>query len=207
MGAASSMSSDKGDTGSNVKVAGLIGMGVTLILMGLSLLPSPYGAGFAAQFGGAGMFWAVLPTAATFAGGILVLLGLIGLWKGHLFWGSAFVSYGAFFWVWTMTVTQRLTQVQYYGLAGFTFVFLLMTLTFLISSMKHGWLAFFLYLFFLFSTILWTVYYWMIAAGNNVSNGQMYANAVITILTGLIAWYTATAQLTNWTYGRKVIPG
>lgn len=202
------MSSDKSDVGSNVKVAGLLGMGVTLILIGLSLLPSPYGAGFQPAFGGAAnAFWVAVSTAGTFGGIVLVLLGLIALYKGHQFWGSAFVSYGAFFSIWTVTATLRLAQVQYYGLAGFVFVFMLMTLTFLISSMKHGWLAFFLYLFFFFSTVLWIVLYWMMAAGNNVSNGQMYANAVITIITGLIAWYTATAQLTNWTYGRKVIPG
>lgn len=196
------MAGDKNDMGSNVKVAGLLGMGVTLLLVGLSLLPKPYGNGFVG-------FWAAVPTAGIFGGVILILLGLIGLWKSHLFWGSAFIAYGAFFSIWSGTITRlaTLTQVQFYGLAGFTFVFMLMTLTFLLSSPKHGWLTVGLFGFFFLSTIMWLVTYWMTAAGNSISTGQMWATAAITILTGLIAWYMATATLTNWTYGKKYLPG
>lgn len=202
MGAAASMSSDKGDMGSNVKVVGLFGMGLTLMLIGLSFLPSPYGNGF----GGWGSFWAALPVAATFGGVVLLIVGLIALYKGHVYWGSAFASYGAFFIIWTNTINSP-SGVAYYGLAGITFVFLLMTLTFLISSMKHGWVTFFLFLFFFISAILWLVVEWMTAAGNSVSSGQWWATAAITFIAGLIAWYAATAHLTNWTYGKKVLPG
>ncbi len=201
MGGTSSMSADKSDTGSNVKVVGLLGMGLTLMLMGLGLLPAPYSNGFSG-------FWAAIPTAGTFGGAVLIIVGLIALWKGHQYWGSAFVSYGAFFSIWTNTVPNVSPPlVHFYGLAGFAFVFLLLSLTFLISSMKHGWLTFFLFLFFFLSMILWLVSYWMTAAGNTISTGQMWATGGITILTGLIAWYMATAQLTNWSYGKKFLPG
>lgn len=194
------MSSDKGDMGSNVKVVGLLGMGLTLMLIGLSLLPAPYSAGF-------GGFWAANPTASLFGGLVLILIGLLALYKGHQYWGSAFAAYGAFFITWVATTGSATSAVRFYGLAGFTFVFMLMTLTFLVSSMKHGWLTFILFLLFFVTTILWLVNDWMTAAGNTISSGQMWANGVFTILTGLIAWYMATAHLTNWTYGRKVLPG
>lgn len=202
MGAGASMASDKGDVGSNVKVVGLLAMGVTLILMGLGFLPSPYSKGFVAGT----TYWAATPTASVFGGGILVILGLIALYKSHPYWGSAFVAYGAFFLVWTMTVTVPFS-VAAYGLAGFTFVFLLLTLTFLVNSMKHGWMSFFLFLFLFISFILWVVWYWMVGAGNTISDGQYWATGGLTIFTGLIAWYMGTAHLTNSTYGRKFLPG
>lgn len=215
MGAAASMSGDKSDTASSVKVVGLLAMGLTLMLMGLGLLPPPYVNGFLGN-------WAVAPTASGFGGVVLVLLGLIGLWKGHVYWGSVFTSYGAFFSAWVGTYLfysgglagllsggsgGPTPAVFAYGLAGFTFVFLLLTLTFLVSSLKHGWLTFFLFLFLFISFVLWLVENWMFGAGNTVSHGQMWATGGITILTGLIGWYMATAHLTNWSYGRKFLPG
>lgn len=200
MGATASMAGDKSESASNVKVVGLMGMGLSLMLIGLSLLPPPYSNGFA-NFGPA------IPTAGFFGGIVLVIAGLGALWRNHMFWGSAFAAYGAFFTVWTVTIPNHGGGVLSYGLAGFSFVFLMMTLTFLLSSRKHGWLTFFLFLFFALSLILWTVAFWMSAAGNTISNGQWWATGGLTILTGLTAWYMATAALTNWTYGKQYLPG
>ncbi len=207
MGAGASMTAEKSDTGSNVKVVGLLAMGLTLIMIGLGLLPSPYANGFAGH-------WAAFPIASIFGGIVLAVVGLLALSKGHLYWGSAFTSYGAFFLVWASTLTSYnslgggpFAGVFSYGLAGFTFVFLLMTLTYLVSSLKHGWMAFFLFLFFFVSFVLWLSEYWTIGAGNSVSKGMEWATGGLTILTGLLAWYMATAHLTNTTYGKKFLPG
>jgi succinate-acetate transporter protein len=38
------------------------------------------------------------------------------------------------------------------------------------------------------------------------SGADNWVVAVPIIMTGLMAWYVATAILTNWNYGRKVLP-
>jgi succinate-acetate transporter protein len=208
MGAPASMGSDKSDMGSNVKVVGLLGFGATLMLLGFTLLPPPYSNGFAG-------FGPAMATALFFGGILTAIAGLMALKRGHLFWGSAFAAFGAFFVAWTFTVGLAgasfglftLPGASGYGLAGFSFVYMLMTLTFLLSARKHGWMTLGFFFFFWLAMILWTALFWMSAAGNSVSNGQMWANGAITILAGLIAWYAATAQLTNWTYGKKYLPG
>lgn len=211
MGGSTSMASDKSDQGSSVKVVGLLAMGATLMLIGLSLLPPPYSIGFNVR-----NYWTATATAGTFGGLVLIIVGLISLWRSHLFWGSAFVAFGAFFSIWTSVApnvpvpsfcTGSACAVGYYGLAGFAFVFVLIALTFLISSMKHGWMSFILFLFVFITLILWLVQFWMTAAGSTVSNGQMWATGGFTILAGLVGWYIATATLTNWTYGKKFLPG
>ena len=207
MGAPASMAGDKSDMGSNVKVVGLLGFGVTLMLLGMTLLPSPYSNGFP-------NYGPTLATSTFFGGIVAAIAGLLALKRGHQFWGSAFVAFGAFFFVWTLTVPANPlitllggSAMSPYGLAGFSFVYTLMALTFLLSARKHGWLTLGLFFFLFLSLILWTVEFWMAGAGNSISKGQMWATGAITILTGLIAWYMATAHLTNWSYGRKYLPG
>ncbi len=97
-----------------------------------------------------------------------------------------------------------------YSLAAIMFIFVLITLTFLISSMKHGWGTFFLFLLTFIAFILWTVQMWQIAPSSTMpgsfSSGESWALGVLLILAGLAAWFGATAELTNQTYGRKILP-
>jgi len=198
-------------------VVGLMGFGTTTMIAGLTNLPTPYGAGFSGN-------WVVYGMALAFGGTAQFTAGLIALRKGNMFAGSAFIGYGAFWWAFTLMLTTFVGQAGatapiFYGVAGFAFIWMMFTLTFLINAPKHGWgiTAVFVLLFIAF--ILLTVKFYSLAA--NLSGctdavdlcGPFAANASanwavggVIILTGLMAWYVATADLTNWNYGRKILP-
>jgi len=184
-------------------VIGLMGFGLTTIIAGLSDLPTPYGAGF-----GLGSNWDVFGMAMYFGGLIQIIAGIIGLRKGNLFAGSAFMGYGAFWLAFSAMLLNYFpgTTVAFYGIAGFAFVWMLFTLTFLINSMKHGWGIFFVFLFLFIAFILLVVQFFQMGGGHTPSKGEFWATGGEIILTGLTAWFVATADLTNWNYGRKVIP-
>ncbi len=188
-------------------VVGLMGFGTTTMVAGLSNLPTPYSAGFANN-------WVVYGMALTFGGTAQLLAGIIALRKGNMFAGSAFVGYGAFWWAFTLMLTTFLGQAGgstpvLWGIAGFSFMWMMFTFTFLINSPKHGWgiVAVFFFLFIAF--VLLVVKFASLASGQTTFAADGSANWAVggeIIFTGLVAWYVATADLTNWNYGRKVLP-
>jgi hypothetical protein len=194
-------------TWANPTVIGLMGFALATMIVGLSNLPHPYSNGFANN-------WAVFGVVVFFGGLAQLGAGVIGLRTGNLFAGSAFIGYGSFWLAYVSTQTGFLglggfaitNPAAWYGLAGFFFVWLLFTLTFLINSMKHGWGLFFVFLFLFVSFILLVVKCWQLGAGNTISTGESWAIGGIIILTGLTAWYVASAHLTNSNYGRTVLP-
>lgn len=179
------------------------------MLAGLSQLPAPYSSGFANGFSVFGM-------ALAFGGIAQLIAGLIALRKGNLFAGSAFMGYGAFWIAYFYMLTSGAAllagnPVYLYGIAGFAFIWMLFTFSFMINSIKHGWGLTFVFVFLFISFVLLIVKYWSLAAnagggpfgGSGVDN---WAVGGMVILTGLMAWYVATAILTNANYGRKVLP-
>jgi uncharacterized protein len=189
-------------------VVGLMGFGTTTMLAGLSSLPAPYVNGFTSN-------WAVYGMALSFGGAAQLAAGLIALRKGNVFAGSAFVGYGAFWIAFTLMLTDFinlpgvLASPFAYGVAGFAFVWMMFTFTFLINSPKHGWGIFMVFLFLFIAFILLVVKYVSIAQGQSTfvgSNGANWAVGGEIIFDGFLAWYVATADLTNWNYGRKVLP-
>jgi len=194
-------------------VVGLMGFGTTTMIAGLSNLPDPYDLGFANN-------WVVYGMALAFGGIAQLIAGLIGLRKGNLFAGSAFVGYGSFWIAYTFMLAffvfdAGATSPFYYGVAGFAFIWMLFTFTFMINAPKHGWGITFVFVFLFISFALLVAKFWSLAAGVNATGNSspFYQTGAdnwivggIIILTGLIAWYVATAILTNWNYGRKILP-
>lgn len=192
-------------------VVGLMGFGTTTMMAGLSNLPSPYGDGFGGN-------WTVYGMALAFGGVAQFAAGLIALRKGNLFAGSAFIGYGAFWIAFTLMLTvytnqlsagQLTSGVFLYGVAGFAFIWMLFTLSFMINAPKHGMgiTAVFVLLFIAF--ILLTAKFYSLASGSTTFGSTGSANWAVggeIILTGLMAWYVATADLTNWNWGRKILP-
>ena len=86
---------EKSEWWANPAVVGLMGFGTTTMLVGLSNLPTPYGAGFG-NVGGSPVVgnWTAYGTAIAFGGLAQLIAGFIALRKGNLFAGSAFVGYG-----------------------------------------------------------------------------------------------------------------
>jgi succinate-acetate transporter protein len=191
-------------------ILGFLAFGLTAILFGLSQLPKPYGNGFA-------QFATVNGVSDAVVGGvILVLVGLIGLIRGHAYWGSAFLGFGGFWYVWATTGQGLQSLINFavpsaapYAVAGLAFVWMLFTLTYLLSSMKHGWFTFIAFLLLFVSFILLIVVAWQTGAATKppgVGSGEQWALGGLWIFTGLLWWLHGTADLTNHSYGRKVIP-
>jgi hypothetical protein len=199
-------------------VVGLMGFGTTTMLAGLANLPSPYGAGFGNVVGASPVAgnWTLFGTAIAFGGIAQLLAGFIALRKGNLFAGSAFVGYGSFWLAFTLMLTSfapvavATAGVPWlYGLAGFSFIWMMFTFTFLINAPKHGWGLLMVFLFLFIAFILLVVKFWSLASGSTTFDPSGSANWAVggeIIFDGLIAWYVATATLTNSNYGRKVLP-
>ena len=214
------MKEEKPEWWANTAVVGLMGFGTTTMIAGLTNLPTPYSAGFAAN-------WVVFGMALAFGGTAQFIAGLISLRKGNMFAGSAFVGYGAFWWAFTLMLVEfapggpavsPTNGALFLGVAGFAFIWMLFTFTFLINAPKHGWGVFLVFLFLFIAFILLTVKFYSIGvtscapalpgtcgtfAGNAPANWAVGGEI---LFDGFLAWYVATADLTNWNYGRKVLP-
>ncbi len=194
-------------------VVGLMGFGTTTMIAGLTNLPSPYSNGF----GGAGSGnWVVFPMALAFGGAAQFVAGVIALRKGNMFAGSAFIGYGSFW----LAFTMMLSTLGYgylavappaflYGVAGFAAIWGMFTFTFMINAPKHGWGITGVFVLLFIAYLLLVAKFWSLASGGNTFHAASAANwgvGIEIILTGLMAWYVATADLTNWNYGRKILP-
>jgi uncharacterized protein len=193
-------------------VVGLMGFGTTTMIAGLTNLPTPYGSGFGAAIGSN---WAVYGMALAFGGTAQFAAGLVALRKGNMFAGSAFMGYGAFWLAFTLMLVQFAGPAAtagvpiFWGVAGFAFIWMMFTFTFLINSPKHGWGIFMVFLFLFIAYILLVVKFASLASGQTTFTGSNSANWAVggeIIFDGFLAWYVATADLTNWNYGRKVLP-
>jgi succinate-acetate transporter protein len=171
---------------------GLLGFGTTTILAGLHV----------GGWIGAG---AVLAMAIFFGGIAQLIAGVIGLRKGNMF-ATAFACYGAFWLAFDWMLTSTAVPADLYGVAAFMFVWFLVTLTFTLSAPKHGIGITLVFVTLLVAFILLTWQFDTLAAGNTVSKTTAEGIGAEIILTGLLAWFVATADLTNWNYGRKIIP-
>jgi uncharacterized protein len=172
---------------------GLFGFGMTTILAGL----------FVGGWISAGP---VLAMALFYGGTAQFLAGVIAFRKGNMFAGSAFASYGMFWWAFNWFNTQYGSISNDYAIAAFMFVWFLVTLTFLISAPKHGIGVTLVFLTLTIAFLLLTVQYWWLASGTTIAKSTFEAFGVEIIITGVLAWLTGTADVTNWNYGRKILP-
>jgi succinate-acetate transporter protein len=171
---------------------GLLGFGTTTILAGLNI----------GGWIGAG---AVLAMAIFFGGIAQVIAGLIGLRKGNMF-ATAFLCYGAFWLAFNWMLTSAVVPADLYGIAAFMFVWFLVTLTFTINAPKHGIGVTLVFVTLLIAFLLLTWQFYSMAGGTILSKGTLQGIGGEIVLTGLLAWFVATADVTNWNYGRKIIP-
>jgi len=186
---------------------GLMGFALTTILAGLSNLPQPYVAGFTGN-------WPVYGMAIAFGGGAQFAAGFIALRKGNMFAGTAFFGYGSFWVAFTLMLNTYIVgsgisatnSAPFYGIAAFAFVWMMFTFAFLINAPKHGWGITGVFLLLFIAFILLTVKFFQLGGGTTPSNGEDWAVGGEIVLTGALAWYVAMADVTNWNYGRKVLP-
>ena len=172
----------------NPAVVGLMGFATTTMATGLHNVG----------------YWGPGPTLAlaiAFGGTAQFIAGLVDLRKGSIFGGSAFMSYGAFWWsVFFLLHVQAKTGVAPgpHELLGFFLMWTLFTLAFCIAVQRVGkFLAFLFWLLLLAFVLLDLVVLGKVSAV--IAGWEIF-------ITGLVAWYIAMATLVNTVYGRKVLP-
>lgn len=167
---------------------GLMGFGLTTILTGL------HNVGF---FG----IGPTLAMALAFGGTAQFIAGWVNLRRGKLFGGSAFISYGAFWWalfLLAFVLPKNGIEVGPNEMAAFFGVWGLFTLPFCLCVHKEGKFL---------AILFWLL---LIAFGLLVLTELGSMNKVITgweiTLTGFVAWYIATAELVNIVTEKNTLP-
>jgi uncharacterized protein len=176
------------DWWANPAVVGLMGFGLTTMATGLHNVG----------------YWGAGPTLAlaiTFGGTAQFIAGIVDLRKGSIFGGSAFMSYGAFWWALFMLLyVQPKTGIAagHPEELGFFLMWTIFTLAFCIAVQGIGkYLAVLFWLLLLAFILLDLVVIGKCPAP--VAGWEIF-------VTGLLAVYIATATLSNAVYGKKVLP-
>jgi len=172
----------------NPAVVGLMGFATTTMATGLHNVG----------------FWGAGPTIAmaiAFGGTAQFVAGVVDLRKGSLFGGSAFMAYGAFWWS-LVVLDYMLPKTGVASgpgdLLGYFLMWTLFTLSFFIASFKAGkQLALLFGLLLLAFLLLDGVVTGVVPPA--LAGWEIF-------ITGLVAWYIATAILVNGLYGRTILP-
>ncbi len=173
---------------------GLAGFGLTTVLLSLlnaALLP-------------AAATNAVIPLAFAYGGAAQIIAGILEYRNGNTFGTVAFISYGTFWWWYALLLwTLNAGWLKSPGNAGLGVTLLLwgvFTLYMWVSTFRLNvalWLVF---------LTLW-ITYGLLAAGS-LGAGVRYQRigGWVGLACGAIALYTSFAEVTNDTFGRRVIP-
>lgn len=189
------MASDTQPTLGNPAALGLIGFGLTTVMLSLvnaGALPAS----------GMGV---VIPLALVFGGTAQFIAGILEWRAGNTFGMAAFMSYGAF-WVWfallLLFAQHGVIDAKGIGvtinatlLAWGVFTMYMWIPTFRLNGAL--WAVFF---------TLWITYYLLGLGGLFHISGLSIAGGWVGLACGLIACYTAFAIVTNETAGRSVLP-
>ena len=180
-------------------ILGWMAFGATTILAGVSFT----------TYGGLWNSGSALPAmAVAFGGLVMILAGIIALRKGHAFSGTAIISYGAFYLAFSAVVTTAVAGGTGAEAAAMWFgiVWCLVTFTFLLSAPKFGLVPTVFFLFLFVGYILMAIDFGTLANSNTLPGWYGNFWGLEFFITVLIAWYLASAHLTNNTYGRKIFP-
>ncbi len=179
----------------NPAVLGLMGFALTTMATGL----------YHTGLWGAG---ATLALAIAFGGTAQFIAGVIDFRKGNIFGGSAFCSYGAFWWaVFVLAYLLPATGVKVMASDefGFFLMWTLLTLAFLVASPKVGKFLSVLFLLLFIAFVLLTAFTYGLANGVDMTGFRVVMGVEI-FITGLWAWYIAMAELVNTVSGQNVVP-
>ena len=188
----------KPDQWASSAVLGLFGFALTTMCIGLSVtgnlgIDGVPGLAMAAAFGGTGQF----------------IGGLINLRRGEIFSGTVFCCYGCFWWsvFFIDVILAKYFEMPPKGndMLIFWWMWTLVTITFLISSWKHGPGICATFIILIVAFLLLDIKQHLAIHETNDENLNKAAGWII-FLCGLTAWATGTAVMTNNQYGRVIIP-
>ncbi len=185
------MSQIENNTLSNPAPLGLLGFGLTTVLL---------------NFTNAGLipFSSIILSMGIFYGGLAqVIAGIMEYKKGNTFGQTAFISYG-FFWI-SLVGLLWLPKAGFdsptnSGMALYLGLWGLFTFGMFIASLTHNFITKFI-----FGSL--TILFVLLALGHITGNSSITVFAGYEgIICGLSAIYSALAQVINESYGRSVLP-
>ena len=179
----------------NPAIIGLMGFALTTMATGL------HHAGF---WGGG----PTLALAIAFGGTAQFIAGIVDLRKGSIFGGTAFTSYGAFWWcVFFLSFVLPTAGVKVTAMDefGFFLMWTLFTLALLLAVPKVGKYLTVLFVLLFIGFCLLDAFTYGVATGADMSGFRVGMGWEL-FITGLLAWYIAMAELVNTVYGRQVLP-
>lgn len=135
---------------------------------------------------------------ALFVGGITQFIaGMWEFYRGSAFTGTAFASLGAF-WVTWSAASGAAVAAEVTGL--FMIMWALLALSLAVAGWQSGAVAQTAFGLLTVSTLLFGI----AAFAGNTGLGK--AGGWFAVVAGAVAWYGATASLTNATWGRQALP-
>lgn len=176
---------------------GLFGFGFTTLMLSLAntnTLKLADGAGL------------ILALAVFYGGGAQLIAGLWDFRRGNLLGATAFFSYGAFWLVvWYWLREEGGADATSNGQAWFFLGWAIITAVFTVASLKTTH-ALFATLLFLTITFLFLAFgQWQHAVAPNPS-ALTKVGGWLGVVTGLLAWYTAAANVINTSHRRELLP-
>lgn len=180
--------------GSNPAPLGLVGFGLTTVILSL------VNAGLLAGKGE----WVVVPLAMAFGGTIQMFAGLLEYKEGNTFGSTAFTSYGAFWWWFGLLLifhnTGLIPAINAATLGATLIMWGVFTFYMWIGTFKLNWA-----LFSVFFT-LWITFL-LLGFGDLLGiNSLVISGGWIGLLCGLTAMYTSAAEVINWCFDKTVVP-
>ncbi|ESP89882.1 acetate uptake transporter [Candidatus Halobonum tyrrellensis] len=173
---------------------GLVGFGLTTVLLSL----------VNAGVFGADLEMLVIPMAIAFGGTIQLMAGAMEFRTGNTFGMTAFTSYGAFWWWFALLLLFQnngwIPEVSAQALGVALIMWGVFTTYMWVGTFKLNW-----GLFSVFLTLALT--FFLLGFGDFLGVGVVVTlGGWVGILTGLLAMYVSFAEVTNWTWGRDVLP-
>jgi len=172
----------------NPAIVGLMGFALTTMATGLHVMG----------------YWGAVPTLAmalAFGGTAQFVAGIIDLRRGSIFGGTAFTSYGAFWWsvfIKDVILPNFGLNIGAIGNAGFDLMWFLFTFALMLASFRIGKLISLLFI------LLWIAFGLLVLLFLGMAPAVLVGAEVF--ITGLVAWYIAMAEVVNTVYGKKVLP-
>ena len=183
------------DTTANPAALGLVGFGLTTILL------SSINAGLLPVAGEP----VVIPLAMAFGGTAQIIAGIMEFKTANTFGATAFTAYGAFWWWFALLILLGGNHVLDLSGAGSAIGLCLIlwgifTLGLWVSTFRLSRLLFGIFL------TLWIAFF-LLGFGALLPNPALHtAGGWVGLLCGALAMYGSFAIVTNGTYGREVVP-
>jgi uncharacterized protein len=146
----------------------------------------------------------VLPASFFFGGLVQIIVAIMEFTRGNLFAGAVFGTYGPF---WVMlgafdTLYVSSVPAAQLGSANglFLAVFAVITFYLAVASLRTDLVL---------TAIIWLIFVGLVllsvGAWDNVANLTKAGGAVV-LLFAVLAWYYAASDITEFTFGRKILP-